>query len=193
VNVNVLILAAGKSIRMGRDKAFLPFDQQMNFLDNIVKSYGLMHVHEILVVVNSENADKINMQVQKSDSNVGLSVNRKAPDERFVSIQTGLGSFQKLLPCFIHNIDNPFVNRSVITQMFDQLPKPEWIKPTYEGQGGHPVLINMILISKLMNEKESNLNFREYLSDFHGSRVLVDDPRVLINLNFPDQFDQYFK
>ena len=104
-----------------------------------------------------------------------------------------LPSFQKLLPCFIHNIDNPFVNRSVITQMFDQLPKPEWIKPTYEGQGGHPVLINMILISKLMNEKESNLNFREYLSDFHGSRVLVDDPKVLINLNFPDQFNQYFK
>src|SRR6266511_2852599 len=55
--ISAIILAAGKSTRMGRPKASLPLDSHDTFLSRIVQTFRAVDVKDIVVVVGHDADD----------------------------------------------------------------------------------------------------------------------------------------
>ena len=70
------------------------------------------------------------------------------------------------------------------------------VLPTYGGRGGHPVLLSGAFVSQLaqlpVEHPESRLDHQiRALPESRVSRVEVRDPRVLDNLNTPEDFARH--
>ncbi|OGU40420.1 MAG: hypothetical protein A2X61_03865 [Ignavibacteria bacterium GWB2_35_12] len=187
-DVGVVILAAGESSRMKSPKPFLKYDTNRRFIDKIIDEYRDFGINHIVVVVNKSTIKELNL-----DNNTLVCVNEHLEYERFYSIKLGLEKIGKCDFCFIQNIDNPFVNKSVLNKLYENKSKNGGIIPVIQDKGGHPVLLGSEVISYIVRTKELNLNFKEVINEFPGNRVEVADNSILININSLEEYQKYFK
>ena len=64
--------------------------------------------------------------------------------------------------------------------------------PAYRGKGGHPVVFSRALLPELMRIRESRHGLREVVERHRPevSRIEVDDPEVLLDLNEPEDYQR---
>ncbi|MBI5323823.1 MAG: NTP transferase domain-containing protein [Ignavibacteriae bacterium] len=184
----VVILAAGESSRMSVPKPFLRYDSKSRFIDKIIEEYRYFGINNIVVVANNQNIDRFNL-----DECITVVVNQHLEYERFHSIKLGLEKNLNCDYCFIQNIDNPFVNEVILRKLYYKKIKSGSAVPEYNETGGHPVLIGKDIIKRIIESNGSILNFKDILSEFASNRVTVDDESVLININTPEEYRNYFK
>jgi molybdenum cofactor cytidylyltransferase len=192
LNFSVVVLAAGNSIRMGVPKFSLRFNSKHSFLEHIAHEYHDLGCKEIIIVINESGNSLIKENVPDFPENVKIIVNKHPEWDRFYSVKTGLQSLSKNLPVFIVNVDNPFVNSEVAYALLNEKINADYVHPTYMGKGGHPVLLFQKIIMDIVNEKQNQLNFREYLNKYSKKTVEVDDENSLININTQEEYKHYF-
>lgn len=190
-NCSVIILSAGKSERMTSDKAFLLFDQKRNitFVEQIIKVYKRFGCEEIICVFNPENVQIAN----KFKLDAKIVVNENYESGRFSSIQKACENINPQNYYFIHNIDNPFVNINILKRIFKARKSTSFVSPRYKDTGGHPILLSPEIIAEIQTQISLNLNFRDFLQHFLRINVLIDESKILININNKDQYNQFFK
>lgn len=180
---SALILAAGRSGRMGKPKHSLLFDGHSTFLDEIVKQYRHFGCKQIVVVINNESESYFPGHRSENLMDVVFVVNAHPEWERFYSIQLGLKAFESSTPVFVHNVDNPFVSRDVLASLIANKGLSDYLVPVCQGKGGHPVLLNPKVIKAIIMGKRPDRNFKTFLSQFARHSVPVDDRRILVNIN----------
>jgi molybdenum cofactor cytidylyltransferase len=188
---SIIILAAGNSSRMKSPKFALPFDKKYTFLEKIIQEYDNFGCNKIIVVLNKEGkllADTLNLKLKKTT----IVVNNHPEWERFYSIKVGLESLTQSHPVFIHNVDNPFVNTTILGNLLQQDINAGFVVPTYKGRGGHPILISNKVCQAIVSEKENAIIFSEFLKDYNKKRVDVADEKILVNINSKDLYQKYF-
>jgi len=197
-----VILAAGASGRMGRDKALLPWPPvgegtpaANTFLGatiDLLQSYS-----ELVIVVAGKNAAAIAPVVYAHAA--FLTVNRDPERGQFSSLQVGL---QEVLKqgrdaALIALVDRPPVLPGTVQQLrdafFDASPDVWAVVPevTRSGQTvhGHPILIGREMIQAFLiapaisTAREIEHEYRQ-----HIQYVPVDDPRVGINIDTPEDY-----
>jgi molybdenum cofactor cytidylyltransferase len=64
--------------------------------------------------------------------------------------------------------------------------------PTYQGKGGHPIILEASLIDELLSIQEETLGLKAVTQRHQDrmQRVEVEDPEVLRDLNTPDQYQE---
>lgn len=64
--------------------------------------------------------------------------------------------------------------------------------PTYRGRGGHPVIFSRALLPELIRIRESRQGLREVVERHQPevSRIEMDDPEVLLDLNVPAEYQK---
>ena len=67
------------------------------------------------------------------------------------------------------------------------------IKPVTNSRGGHPVLVSRKVIDCILQEKENNLNFKEYLNKFQPKYIMVQDETILYNINTYDEYLEFYR
>ncbi len=62
--------------------------------------------------------------------------------------------------------------------------------PAYRGKGGHPIIFSRALLPELARVRESRQGLREVVERHRAevSRIAVDDPEVLLDLNEPEDY-----
>jgi len=186
---STIILSAGFSSRAEQPKAFLKYNKDLSFLEHYIQIYQRAGIANIFIVVNSiinEQVDNLILDY----GNVELILNPKPEDGRFSSILLGLQAL-KQCPCFIQNIDNPFVDEPLVNRMMSDLGDDNYVVPEFEGKPGHPVLLseNIVNYLSLLN-KEANL--REELNNFQKTSLEWNDPGILANVNTQEEYREYF-
>lgn len=191
-NFNALILAAGSSERMGRPKFSLLFNTQITFLENIVNEYIRNGSLRVVVVLNENGNALVGSSFQKSVG-VDVVVNMNPEYGRFHSVKCGLSCINNNLPVFIHNVDNPFVIPSVLEKLQFSLEKVEYSFPIYEGKGGHPVVVSSSIVKAIRQEEGLDVNLKLFLHRFKGQGIPVNEPRVIVNVNTPDDYERFLR
>ncbi len=189
---SAIILAAGRSSRMGKPKFLLELDNGTTFLENITRQYDEFGILNIVVVLNSDGIEQLNYHTQDFPSQTQIVLNQHPEYGRFYSIKTGLQLCNNEYT-FVHNVDNPFAKKRVLEQIFLSKSEADVIKPVWESKGGHPVLISRKVCNYIVKEKNLEFNLNDVLQRFSTKRVEVKDDSILLNINSHNDFIEFIK
>ncbi|MFO7873139.1 MAG: NTP transferase domain-containing protein [Bacteroidales bacterium] len=189
---SAIILAAGKSERMGRQKLLLPFDASQTFVERCVEVFAAFGCAEIIVVVNEHGLNNIGSILPKWLANMKVVTNHTPGKGRFVSLQKGLFALEQRCPVFLHNVDSPFVTCETLKLLTQHAGKADYVRPVYHGEYGHPVLVSPHIVHDLLSEESGDIHVRKYLSKYSQYFVEVDNQLILANINTPDDYHHYF-
>jgi len=187
--IPALILAAGESSRMGRDKALLEF-RGKTFLEHIVATLSEAGL-ERAVVVLGHHADEIRRAVNLRS--VEIVVNQEYRLGQTSSLQAGLRAVDQdqtdaIVLCLV---DHPAVSAEVVRKLVAayQQSSALVVVPIYQGRRGHPVVISRALFKELLSldpQQGANTVIHKYRDAMQS--VEVQDPGILIDIDDPQSY-----
>jgi CTP:molybdopterin cytidylyltransferase MocA len=168
--VITILLAAGRGSRMGRPKGLV----DVKGTPWIVRQLEAIPTPVIVVVGEERYAGLL------GDREIAINLDPNP----FLSVKAGAmkatGAAAFLLP-----LDVPCPDPRVFRALEQAGPAAV---PIYEGRGGHPVLVPLDPVRRA--EDADRLD--HLLARLNPRRVPVDDPRVRMNLNTPDDWAAFF-
>ncbi|MPM05153.1 Molybdenum cofactor guanylyltransferase [bioreactor metagenome] len=191
IHFSALIPAAGKSGRMTTSKLFLPFGEH-TFAVEIAEKYVSAGAAAVVFVVNRDDFEILKGVCTRFPKQVQFVINDNPQLGRFRSIRLGLAALPPDMPCFLQNIDNPFVRSDVLCSMLS-ISSPEiTVIPSCENKLGHPVLIGTEIQNKLLNDSGDDCILKSELSRYTTNIVEVNNPEILYNINTPEDYKMVF-
>ncbi len=181
-DLGCVVLSAGRSGRMGTHKALLPYPDGGTYMSHIIDSYRAAGIGTMALVV----APTIPTASFTDIPGVHIVRNPYHSLGRSHSLRMGLAALSPVRYCFVQNIDNPFVEPTLIDALFAARDQAPYITPQHNGRSGHPVLIDRSVIECVLAGSGRDTPLNLLFSGFDRHRVPTDDPRVLVNINTPE-------
>ncbi|HKW25435.1 MAG TPA: nucleotidyltransferase family protein [Terriglobales bacterium] len=196
-----VILAAGESSRMGRDKALLPWppqgtERRITRTETFLSAnIHLLEAHtDMVLVVAGKNAHNLAPLVYATSA--FLVVNPTPEQGQFSSLQTGL---REVLnrgrdAAVITLVDRPPVRSATLTQLrstfIEAALQEKWaVIPQYGEKHGHPVLIGREMIEAFLRAPvTANAREVEHQHQAHIVYVPVDDSHTTLNVDTPEDY-----
>jgi molybdenum cofactor cytidylyltransferase len=194
-----LILAAGESSRMGREKALMPWPpipagqapSRETFLSAAIRS--LSRATEFVVVVVGENETALAPIIYANGAS--LVVNPDPRRGQFSSLQVGL---REVLnhgrdAAMVTLVDRPPVSSAtidILRQAFSSADQNIWtVVPEFSGKHGHPYLASREMIEAFLRvPATSTARDIEHQNHKHIQYIAVDDPLIALNINTPEDY-----
>ena len=188
MNVAGLILAAGRSSRMGKDKALLRY-RGRHFLSHLIY-LALPRVTE-LVAVLGHNAERIAASLPDSPRVRGV-VNEDFDRGMLSSLQTGLsecgGSAEWILWMLV---DHPAVRGSTLDALLEAARNTEApiVIPRRGGRRGHPIMFAKRVAEELLR-LPPEASPQDAIRSHYSMAVFVDvnDEGVLQDVDRPEEY-----
>ncbi len=182
--MDCVILAAGKSARMGFWKMMAPVqgkplirrtcDTALNVCDRIILVSGFRHTE-------LENCflDREEIQVVR---------NRDFEEGMFSSVQTGVTHVESD-PFFLIPGDIPLVSPETYRKLLEGF-RGRLVIPVYQGKTGHPVLLPLALKDHIcLGDRSATL--RDFLNRTTRDSLEVDDPWILRDADVPEHLERF--
>jgi len=156
--VAAIVLAAGRSERMGAFKPLLPFGAK-TVIEACLEYLRVGGIETVIVVLGQDSRAQ-DLKQHLKDSRAIFAINPDPTSEMSASISCGISVIpESAKAVVITPTDHPAVPADVVPILIDQWKKgARLVMPTYKGRGGHPVLVD--------------LGFREGLLSLDNSRGL---------------------
>jgi CTP:molybdopterin cytidylyltransferase MocA len=187
-----VILAAGASSRMGRDKALLPW-RDGTFLSTTIRA--LQPATELVIVVAGANTASLE-PIADADA-AFLTVNPNPQQGQFSSLQVGL---REVLnrgrdAAIVTLVDRPPAEVETIQQLkavFGAGDENIWaVVPEFGGKHGHPFVIGREMIEAFLRAPVgSSARDVEHANQAHIRYFPVSDPLVVANVDTPEDFEK---
>lgn len=185
--VAAILLAAGQSRRMGAFKPLLPFGNKtvIECCIDYLRQGGV----ETIVVVLGHRPDEVRERLNSLP--VSFAINRDPNSEMAASIAAGVRALpEKAEAVLISLADHPAIPASVVSTLLAEWEKGgRLVIPTWQNQGGHPVLVDLNFRAQLLDlDPIRGLRALFHLYSQEVTRVAVDSPFVARDM---DTWDDY--
>lgn len=188
----LVVLAAGRSSRMGSAKAWLEVEPGLPLVAWQMRQFRASGGREIVVALGSPPD-----AAQRAALGDALVVVNERPESGpFSSLQLGLraaaGGAAFVLP-----IDVPVVEPNLFVALADALqPGLAAVVPRHGGRGGHPVLLAASFVAELLalavESPAARLDHAlRSLPPAALASLAVSSPSILVNLNDPEAWDAF--
>jgi len=188
-----IVLAAGKSTRMGTQKLLLPF-RGTSILKSIIEEITHSNSQETWVVIGSH---KNEITENLKDCKLNLVENENFEEGMLSSVLTGVNAANKNCDGFLIFLgDQPLIPHAIINRLITvfQKTKKGLLVPTFSGKRGHPVLIDS-KYAEAINQINPNIGLRELFIN-NPSDILeieVENEAILKDIDTPEDYSEVFE
>jgi len=190
--IPAVILAAGRSSRMGRPKATLQADDRDTFLSRIVRIFLAAGVDDVVVVLGHD-AEAVAESFSHSGLPARFALNREYDRGQVSSLQAGLAVIDRpgVTAALLTLVDVPLVSESTIRSViarFHETHAPV-VRPVNAGRHGHPILISRALFDLIRtadDDQGAKPVIRAHASE--AGDVAVDDEGAFVDIDTADEY-----
>jgi len=188
-----VVLAGGRSARMGSPKALLDFRGQP-FAVRILEALEALEVKTRVVVVGP---DAPRIQPALAGHDCLIVENTDVDGGPIASLRAALRALQPLQPSAVlaWPVDLPHVRVTTVERLIETFrrdPAPA-VVPTFADRRGHPVLWGAALFEELLTSAAATRHGARAVLHAHATElvpVAVDDPAVIDDLNTPEDYER---
>ncbi len=188
VKIPAILMAAGMSTRMGRNKLLLPFNGHTVIAETCDRLLA-SHVSEVIVVLGNDH-DKVLNQV--ADKGVQMVLNPNFARGMMTSLQTGISYLPENTRFFMVALgDQPLVSVGTYNALIGATAytSRKIFVPVYGRQRGNPIILSADYIQEIMG-MDGDIGGREILRRYPGDiqEVATTNEGVIINMNTPEEY-----
>ncbi len=190
-SISAILLAAGESTRMGRQKALLPWDEMTLLAYQLAQLASVDDIREIIVVTGHE-PERIT-EIASASERVRIAHNGAYRTGKVSSITTGLAAVSSDADAvLLLAVDQPRA-ASIVWVVCDAYAasRAPIVVPANHGQTGHPIVFDRALLPELLAITEATEGIRAVMRRHAADVVAVElsDPAVNVDLNTPADVD----
>ncbi|WP_456421144.1 NTP transferase domain-containing protein [Lutibacter sp.] len=190
-----VLLAGGKSERMGIDKGLLKYQHTFWILEQLLRiskttisevfiGLGYNYQHYFTAIPWFKNA--LSKSITFHGLNVKVVINKHPELGSFATLQSVLKAIKSSSYILLNPIDVPILNTSELEQIIDT--QNLVVIPTYNKERGHPVKLHSSLWKQLINvaikSNDARLDYQlRKLPTKNISFIKVNDCSIIKNLN----------
>jgi molybdenum cofactor cytidylyltransferase len=184
-----VVLAAGRSRRMGRSKPLLQVGER-SFLRAAVETLMAGGCRDVVVVVASSD-----VETEACSAGARVRWNDAQDAEQVDSLRLGLAAAPAdATAALVHPVDHPLVRPATVRALIDahSAHPGAIVRPSHSGQPGHPTLFPRAVWPALQDDALPD-GARSVVEDRATETVdlTVDDPGVLADIDTPDAFQHH--
>jgi molybdopterin-guanine dinucleotide biosynthesis protein A len=188
---HAVIFAGGKSSRMGKDKALLPFGEESSLTEYQYKKLTKLF-HRV----------SISTKEDKFDFDCPLILDTKKESSPLVGILSIFESLSNVEEIFILSVDAPFVNENIIKKIMKEKSKLKMKDAVYDvivaesPNGMEPLcaLYNKSILPLAQKHyMQGNHKLKDLLQEAHTKTVCFFEIKPFTNLNHPQEYEEAFK
>ena len=189
LSIGAVVLAAGRSSRMGQPKMVLPWGET-TVIGQVVAILTTCDVAPIVVVTGGA-ADLVELALNGTSA-VSIRNPDFAVSEMLLSIQIGLSAMPAgVQACLVCLGDQPQIEASVVVRLIQRYQQTgcPLVVPSYQMRRGHPWLLDRSLWDDILAMGPDD-NLRRFLNR-HETVITyenVDTPSVLKDLDTPEDY-----
>ena len=187
--VGAVVLAAGKSERMGQNKLLLPLNGK-TLIESNLNALTAAGVNEQVVVLG-HRLEEIVEVLKPRLGRVKIALNVDYEKGMVSSLQTGLIVLSKVDAAFLVLGDQPILDPTLLTLMIRQMENNAdalIVNPIHEGKKGHPLLFRRQLFSEIMTLKDTQ-TIRDVVHAHEDKTVTVEAPSwVNMDIDTPEDY-----
>ena len=193
--VAAVILAGGRSSRMGAPKALLDF-RGLPFAVRILQVLEALDIKARVVVVGP---DGVRIRPALADHDCVIVENDDVDGGPIASLRVALEALDPFHPsaALVWPVDLPHVRLATVERLLDEhrlLPAaPLAVIPTFGERRGHPVVWRAAAFPELLDSAAATTAGARSVLHQHPDRVVhvpVDDPAVIDQVNTPEDYER---
>ena len=196
--IPAVVLAAGKSSRMGRTKALLPLGSSgETFLQRIVRVLRDGGADAVVVVIGGD-AEAVRGSLPSDDAQISAVENPRYEEGQLSSLLVGLAAVEQRYDnpeaVMMTLVDLPLISEATVRavrEAFLANPVAPLVRPRRGGRYGHPVIFNRSIFGELRRADPSK--GAKPVVHAHAAEevnVDVDDEGAFIDIDTPDDYDR---
>jgi molybdenum cofactor cytidylyltransferase len=190
-----IVLAAGKSSRMGRTKALLPAGDGDTFLSRVVRTLREGGVDDVVIVVGAD-AGAIRAAIDRDKMPVRVVENPGYEQGQLSSLIAALRIVDRpgVRAALVTLIDVPLIAATTVRTLLDEYRTGSAliVRPVSRARHGHPVIFDRALFDELRraNPKEGA---KEVVRRYSAERlnVAIDDEGAFTDIDTPEDYERW--
>jgi CTP:molybdopterin cytidylyltransferase MocA len=194
--ISGILLAAGESRRMqGAFKPLLKWGKR-TVIGECIYQMRNSRLADIFVVLGHREFE---VRSRLAGTGVQFAINEDYRKGMLTSVKTGLAMLSPNTDAFLLAlVDQPMIKAGLINDLIEVYRSGEKgiVVPTYQGRGGHPVIISAGYVDDIMRlDDDSDEGLRGFIND-HSHDCLeapVDTPSILEDIDVPEDYQRLSK
>jgi molybdenum cofactor cytidylyltransferase len=199
--IPAVVLAAGKSSRMGRTKALLPLGSSgETFLGRIIRVLREGGADAVVVVIGGDAA-AVRASLPRDDVFVSSVENRRYEEGQLSSLLAGLAAVEQrhdnVDAVMVTLVDLPLISPATVRAVRDAFlahPGAPLVRPRRGERHGHPVIFNQEIFGELRRADPSK--GAKPVVHAHAAEevnVEVDDEGAFIDIDTPEDYERFIR
>ena len=184
-----VLLAGGRSRRMGRCKQALPWSRGGRATTVIAAAYDTVAsvADEVVVTVGHHATGIIAALEGRTATVVEVDPDGSMLDSARAGIRTALAADADRI--VLHLSDHPAVLTTTVRHLLDAAEDADYVHPRRGDRGGHPVILSNAIASRILEAPlPDGLRSARDLPGFRIRAVDLDDAGVQVDLDTPEDW-----
>jgi len=197
--IPAVVLAAGKSSRMGRTKALLPLGSSgETFLGRVIRVLRQGGAEAVVVVVGGDAA-AVRASLPRDDVHVSSVENPRYEEGQLSSLLVGLAAVEQrhddVEAVMVTLVDLPLIAATTVRavrEAFLAHPDAPLVRPRRGNRHGHPVIFNRSMFGEL--RRADPATGAKPVVHAHAAEevnVEVDDDGAFIDIDTPEDYERF--
>ncbi len=190
MKISGVVLAAGKSSRMGRNKLLLPYKGH-TIVEEVLVQISNADLDEIMIITGYEN-DKIEAVIEKRfGDRIGFVYNAKYELGRAESIKRAVENVSEETDALLFMVgDKPIVKTDLLNRALEEFKRksPSILYVMAPEGRGHPIIFSKKMFGELL-ELTGDTVGNELIEKYKNDTIELADGKIQVNIDTMEDYE----